>query len=78
MVAFYWFSGNWVIDGLPHIDLYYYFVPIIIVVVGAYFIADSFFDVYEMAVDTTFLCFRKCCLGLSDFSTSHFLGGVLR
>ncbi|VDM38921.1 unnamed protein product [Toxocara canis] len=57
VVAFYWFSGRWVIDGLPHIVLYYYFVPIIIVVIGAYFIADSFFDVYEMAVDTTFLCF---------------------
>lgn len=57
VVAFYWFSGRWIIDGLPHIDLYYYFVPIVIVVIGAYFIADSFFDVYEMAVDTTFLCF---------------------
>lgn len=22
--------------------------------------ADLFFDVYEMAVDTTFICFRKC------------------
>uniref|UniRef100_A0A914RIC5 Choline transporter-like protein n=1 Tax=Parascaris equorum TaxID=6256 RepID=A0A914RIC5_PAREQ len=59
VVAFYWFSGRWIIDGLPHIDLYYYFVPIIIVVVGAYLIADSFFDVYEIAVDTTFLCFLE-------------------
>ena len=40
-------------------DLNYYFVPIIIVVVGTYFIADVFFDVYEMAVDTLFLCFLE-------------------
>ena len=40
-------------------DLNYYFVPIIIIVVGTYFIADVFFDVYEMAVDTLFLCFLE-------------------
>ncbi|VDK58158.1 unnamed protein product [Anisakis simplex] len=67
VVAFYWFSGRWVIDGLPHIDLYYFFVPIIIVVIGGYFIADSFFDVYEMAVHTTFLCF------LDNFTLSSVL-----
>ncbi|VDD87145.1 unnamed protein product [Enterobius vermicularis] len=59
VVAFHWFAGRWVIQGLPHIDLYYYFVPILLVVIGAYIIADLFFEVYEMAVRTTFLCFLE-------------------
>ena len=29
------------------------------VVLGSYSIADVFFDVYEMAVDTVFLCFLE-------------------
>jgi len=37
----------------------YYFVPVIIITLGAYFIADVFFGVYEMAVDTLFLCFLE-------------------
>lgn len=44
----------------PHpLQLYYYFVPIIITVLGSYFIASLFFDTYEMAVKTTFICFRE-------------------
>jgi len=39
--------------------LHYYFVPIILITLGAYFIADIFFGVYEMAVDTLFLCFLE-------------------
>ena len=37
----------------------YYFIPVIVITVGAYFIADVFFGVYEMAVDTLFLCFLE-------------------
>ena len=66
-MAFFWFSGKWVIDGIPRVDLYYYFVPIVIVLIGSYFVADMFFDVYEMAVDTTFICFCKF-FSLSKFS----------
>lgn len=40
-------------------DYYYIQVPKIIVVIGAYCIADGFFSVYTMAVDTMVLCFRK-------------------
>ena len=29
------------------------------IVIGSYFIASSFFGVYEMAVDTLFLCFLE-------------------
>ncbi|GMR31514.1 hypothetical protein PMAYCL1PPCAC_01709 [Pristionchus mayeri] len=57
--SYYYFSGLWIIDGLPRIELYYYFVPIIITVLGSYFIASCFFDTYEMAVKTTFICFLE-------------------
>jgi choline transporter-like protein 2/4/5 len=37
-------------------DLHYYFLPVIAIVVGVYIIAKVFFDVFEMCVDTLFLC----------------------
>lgn len=40
-------------------DLTYYWIPIIIISVGTYFIAVCFFGVYDMAVDTLFLCFLE-------------------
>ncbi|XP_041482144.1 choline transporter-like protein 2 isoform X2 [Lytechinus variegatus] len=40
-------------------DLTYYWIPIIVIVVGTYFIAVCFFGVYDMAVDTLFLCFLE-------------------
>ncbi len=40
-------------------DLNYYLLPVLMVVLGSYSIADVFFDVYEMAVDTVFLCFLE-------------------
>ena len=39
--------------------LHFYLMPVIVVAVGTYFIASLFFSVYNMAVDTLFLCFRK-------------------
>ena len=35
------------------------FTPIVVIVIGTYFIASSFFNVYAMAVDTLFLCFLE-------------------
>jgi choline transporter-like protein 2/4/5 len=29
-IAFYYFSGKWVVDGIPQVNLHYYFVPIIV------------------------------------------------
>ena len=37
----------------------YMFTPIVVIVIGTYFIASSFFNVYAMAVDTLFLCFLE-------------------
>ena len=50
-------GGERVQEELPPMN--YYFVPVIIITLGAYFIADVFFGVYEMAVDTLFLCFLE-------------------
>lgn len=40
-------------------ELNYDLVPVIIIIICAYFIATVFFNVYSTAVDTLFLCFRK-------------------
>ncbi|KAF4528128.1 hypothetical protein B566_EDAN016331, partial [Ephemera danica] len=42
-------------------NLNYYMAPVIIIGVGTYFIATVFFSVYNMAVDTLFLCFLEDC-----------------
>eukprot|EP00094_Tigriopus_californicus_P004803 TCALIF_04623-PA protein Name:"Similar to SLC44A5 Choline transporter-like protein 5 (Macaca fascicularis)" AED:0.13 eAED:0.13 QI:715/0.81/0.91/1/0.63/0.75/12/74/636 len=57
VLSFYIFSGR--IDKIQVEDLNYYFVPVFVIIVGSFFIADVFFDVYEMAVDTLFLCFLE-------------------
>ncbi|RUS83397.1 hypothetical protein EGW08_008818 [Elysia chlorotica] len=59
VAAYFFFNGN-----IPYLDDYsprlnFYIVPIVIVILGAYVIADVFFSVYEMAVDTLFLCFLE-------------------
>jgi len=46
-------------DKIP--ELNFYLVPVIIITIGVYFIASVFFSVYEMAVDTLFLCFLEDC-----------------
>jgi len=44
-------------DQIPSLN--YLYTPIFFIVLGSYFIASSFFGVYEMAVDTLFLCFLE-------------------
>ncbi|GAB6031527.1 hypothetical protein CHUAL_009296 [Chamberlinius hualienensis] len=41
--------------------LNYYYVPVIVITFGSYMVASAFFGVYEMAVDTVFLCFLEDC-----------------
>ncbi|KAK1788942.1 hypothetical protein P4O66_015855, partial [Electrophorus voltai] len=61
VLAFYFFSGRLVIPGVSFTAsaLNYYWMPIIAVVFGAYLIAHGFFSVYNMCVDTLFLCFLE-------------------
>ena len=40
-------------EDMPSLNFFY--TPVIIIVLGSYFIASSFFSVYAMAVDTLFL-----------------------
>ena len=72
--SFYVFSGRIDVNyELPQLN--YYFVPIIIITISSYFIADVFFGVYEMGVDTLFLCFLEvtivlcfsCCLQIFHY-----------
>ena len=41
-------------DYVP--QLHYYFVPLLLIIIGTYIIATCFFSVYSMAVDTLFIC----------------------
>ncbi|XP_028829388.1 choline transporter-like protein 2 isoform X3 [Denticeps clupeoides] len=56
--SFFFFSGR--IQKISNdINLNYYWVPILTIVIGSYLIAHGFFSVYAMCVDTLFLCFLE-------------------
>lgn len=64
VLGFYLFTKS--IPGIPAAYAYvlapdtkYYWVPLIFVILGTYFIAATFFSVFEMAIDTVFLCALK-------------------
>ncbi|XP_033827647.1 choline transporter-like protein 2 isoform X3 [Periophthalmus magnuspinnatus] len=57
--AFFFFSGRVKAFENTAPNLHYYWVPIITVVIGSYLIANGFFSVYSMCVDTLFLCFLE-------------------
>ncbi|XP_035038626.1 choline transporter-like protein 4 isoform X1 [Hippoglossus stenolepis] len=61
VLSFFFFSGRILLPGdtFRSETLNYYWMPIITVVFGSYFIAHGFFSVYNMAVDTLFLCFLE-------------------
>merc|ERR1712240_973528 len=44
-------------DQIPSLN--YIYTPVVFIVIGSYVIASSFFGVYNMAVDTLFLCFLE-------------------
>ncbi|KAM8952767.1 choline transporter-like protein 4 [Pelodytes ibericus] len=61
VLAFFFFSGRLPIpnDSFKSPTLNYYWIPILTVVFGSYMIAHGFFSVYNMCVDTLFLCFLE-------------------
>ncbi|KAL8213149.1 UNVERIFIED_CONTAM: hypothetical protein K2H54_061000, partial [Gekko kuhli] len=61
VLSFFLFTGRIPIPDsqLQSVQLNYYWLPILTVVVGAYLIAQGFFSVYNMCVDTLFLCFLE-------------------
>jgi len=58
-MSYFVFSGAFpeLNDRVPTLN--YFVTPVVTIVIGTYFITSSFFGVYEMAVDTLFLCFLE-------------------
>jgi choline transporter-like protein 2/4/5 len=46
-------------DVIPAPNLSYYLIPVIIIIVATYVVACCFFNVYNVGVDTLFLCFLE-------------------
>nr|XP_060615515.1 choline transporter-like protein 4 [Anolis sagrei ordinatus] len=61
VLSFFFFTGRIPIHDsrFQSPTLNYYWLPILTVVVGSYLIAQGFFSVYSMCVDTLFLCFLE-------------------
>jgi choline transporter-like protein 2/4/5 len=63
VLAFNFFAKNFYIDPYfqPYFapDLHYYWLPLAVTIVMSYFVSKVFFSVFEMAVDTIFLCAMK-------------------
>ncbi|XP_056267628.1 choline transporter-like protein 4 [Pseudoliparis swirei] len=61
ILSFFFFSRRILLPGntFRSETLNYYWMPIITVVFGSYLIAHGFFSVYNMCVDTLFLCFLE-------------------
>jgi choline transporter-like protein 2/4/5 len=69
LASFFVFSGQVPVEFIKGYvpETHYYFVPVFLITIGTYFVACAFFSVYEMAVDTLFICFRKSLLMIPLF-----------
>lgn len=58
LLSFLFFSNYLPIDAFTKLSpsLNYYFVPIIVIIIGSYFICKVFFDVFAMGIDTILMC----------------------
>ncbi|XP_068929750.1 choline transporter-like protein 4 [Petaurus breviceps papuanus] len=61
ILSFFFFTGQIpaLMEELRSPNLNYYWLPIMISILGAYAIASGFFSVFSMCVDTLFLCFLE-------------------
>lgn len=57
IVAYYWIQQD---DNLKH-DLNYWGVLVFFIGIVAYFVANVVLDIYDMTIDTLFLCFAEDC-----------------
>jgi choline transporter-like protein 2/4/5 len=56
ILAFFFFTHR-IVQAEKYVpELHYYFVPLLLIVIGTYIVATCFFSVYSMAVDTLFIC----------------------
>ncbi|CAH8453618.1 unnamed protein product [Schistosoma rodhaini] len=53
------FKGNEALNDALHSHLHYSFVPLGIIILSSYLVASLFSSVFEMGVDTIFLCFLE-------------------
>merc|ERR1712228_501912 len=61
VLSFYYYTGefdSWIPEDYT-VQLNYYWVPVVILIIATYFVTSAFFSVYAMAVDTLFLCFLE-------------------
>ncbi|GAV01786.1 hypothetical protein RvY_12442 [Ramazzottius varieornatus] len=56
VAAYFFFASGTDNTGLL---LNYIWVPTVTIIMGSYVIASAFFSVYEMAIDTLFICFLE-------------------
>ena len=47
------------IGNIEKPELNYYWMPMLVIIVGSYIIASLFFNVYSMAIDTIYICFLE-------------------
>jgi solute carrier family 44 (choline transporter-like protein), member 2/4/5 len=63
VLGFYFFAKQFYIPPALQVylapELHYYWLPLMAVIIGSFFIAKTFMSVFEMAVDTVFLCALK-------------------
>ncbi|XP_064606234.1 choline transporter-like protein 1 [Liolophura sinensis] len=60
-------------------DINYIWLPITMSCIFAYFIAGCFLDVYEMAIDTVFVCFAEDCEMNNGVTRPYFMSvGLMR
>ncbi|XP_074655894.1 choline transporter-like protein 2 isoform X3 [Tubulanus polymorphus] len=59
VAAFFFFDGRIPFISNYSPNLQYNLVPVIVIAIGSYIIAACFFSVYNMGVDTLFLCFLE-------------------
>ena len=58
VLGFYFFSGkipiDWINKYLP--ELNYYFLPLLVLCLGVFFVSKFFFDVFSMGIDSLLMC----------------------
>jgi choline transporter-like protein 2/4/5 len=59
LLSYYIFDARSELIDMPVLN--YTWIPIVAICFGTYLVASSFFNVYDMAVDTIFLCFLEDC-----------------
>ena len=55
-LSYFAIKNDWAGKYYESPELTYFLAPVIVIVLGSWLIAKLFFDVYDMAIDTLFIC----------------------